>query len=480
MQRVLMILEVSQKQNYIFASKLLKENMQRSAHIARVTSSEYFSQVCPRDYDPRVNLVYSGGGHTVLQFSEKEEADRFARTVTRRVMEDYPGLELFVRQLPYNEQLEPGKNLNELSRQLEIKKSSREHAFRTHAMGVEQSEGAPDTTPVPDNFKLPVGWRKTNRMDEVDADDNFLAIVHIDGNAMGARVQAIYDKCRDSWSKCCSLLDQFSTEINEHYTMAFDEMAQDLADSLDRTNKVKTLRSKGKQPYLPLRKIIGAGDDVCFITTGRHGLECAASFLRHLSSKRNNADEQLYTACAGIVLVHKTYPFRQAYDLSEELCRSAKSFCTAYSGGISALDFHVEYGQMKDSLAEIRADYITDDGARLELRPLAVTGTEKVPAERTYDFHTRQLLRLDSELHRQGKQEDAGLARSKIKSLRPYLHQGEVETQYALKKTQATALLSLNQGKSPFFTDDKGVRRCLYFDTIELLDVTALWQEVTR
>ena len=61
MQRILMILEVSQKQNYIFASRLLKENMQRSANIARATSSEYFAQVCPGDYDPQANLVYSGG-----------------------------------------------------------------------------------------------------------------------------------------------------------------------------------------------------------------------------------------------------------------------------------------------------------------------------------------------------------------------------------------------------------------------------------
>ena len=474
MQRVLMILEVSQKQNYIFASKLLKENMQRSANIARATSSAYFSQVCPGDYDPKENLGYSGGGHTVLQFGTKAEADRFARTVTRQVMIDYPGMELFVKQLDYDETREPGQNLNELSKMLEIKKSRRDHAFRTYALGIEQTEGAPDTSPIRSNFKLPRGWLSSNRMDVADKDDNFLAVVHIDGNAMGARVQAIYDACKDSWSECRRLLDQFSTEIDQHFAEAFDEMAQELADNLEFRYK------RASKKYLPLRKIIGAGDDVCFITAGKHGLECAASFLRHLSSKRNGADGKLYTACAGVVLIHKKYPFRQAYDLSEELCRNAKSFCSAYGGGISALDFHVEYGQMKDSLSAIRADYVTDDGARLELRPLAVTWTDPIPLQRTYRFHTQQLRKLSDELRRQEKREDGALARSKVKSLRPYLHQGEVETMYALRMTQATALLSLNDGKNPFFTDDKGVRRCLYFDTIELLDVTTLWQEVTR
>ena len=474
MQRVLMILEVSQKQNYIFASKILKENMQRSENISHVTSRSYFSQVCPGDFDPDVNLVYSGGGHTVLKFFSEEEAERFARAVTRQVMIDYPGMELFVKQLNYMESRSPGENLNELSRQLESKKSYREHAFRTHALGIEESAGDSGSSSIRNNFKIPRGWKTSKHVDLNEWDDNFLAVVHIDGNAMGARVQEIYKACKDSWQECERLLKQFSSELQQHFDMAFDDMAQELAVNLE-----PQYRNPAKR-ILPLRKIIGAGDDVCFITTGKHGMECAASFLRHLSKRCNGADGKRYTACAGVVLVHKKYPFRHAYDLSEELCRNAKSFCTAYGGEISALDFHIEFGQMKDSLAEIRSDYITDDGARLELRPLAVTGTDKVPLRRTYDFHTGQLRRLLDILRQQEKQNENGLARSKVKSLRPYLHQGEIETMYAIRKNQAGALLDLNRGEPPFFTDDKGIRRCLYFDTIELLDSTVLWQEMKK
>lgn len=497
MQKILMILEVSQKQNYVFASKALKENIQHSANISRVTSSDYFAQVCPRDYDERVNLVYSGGGHTVLQFFAPEEADRFARQVTRRAMEDYPGLELFVKQLAYDETQTPGDNLNELSRRLEKKKSFREHAFRTLALGIEKAEGAIPTGSSTLPFKVPNGWKVWDLQEtaggrQISAEkDNFQAIVHIDGNAMGARVQDIYKSCRDSWPQCCRLLDLFSKEIDRQFTEAFDEMAQELADALDRTEPVRKLREEGRTPELPLRKIICAGDDVCFqVPSGRHGLECAASFLRHLSTKRNRADGKYYTACAGVVLVHQKYPFRPAYEMSEALCRSAKHFCAEAGPGVrerlSALDFHIEYGQLKGSLEDIRSDYLTDDGARLELRPLAVTGTEGVPRQRTYRFHTAQLRRLLELLDEQEKKRDvekgrgSGLARSKVKSLRPYLHQGEVETAYALKKTNSKKILDLNPGEGAFFTDPNGIRRSLYFDTIELLDATELWQEVTR
>ena len=473
MEKILMILEVSQKQHYIFEPRGLKENMQRSANIARVTSSAFFQETCPKDYDPNWHMVYSGGGHTVLQFDTQEEATRFAKAVTTRVLQEYPGMELFVQQHPYDPARTPGDNLNELSRKLEIKKSRREHSFRTYGLGIEKPADLTDPRPVPNDYTPPSGWKAVNPLDVKDDSEHFLAVVHIDGNAMGKRVQKIYEACQHDWSTCVRLLNQFSTEIDQHYAMAFDEMAADLANYLE-----PLYGKKNRVKELPLRKIIGAGDDICFLTSGQFGLECAANFLKHLNGMKNQADGEYYTACAGVVLIHKKFPYRLAYDMSEALCRSAKEFCTAHNGGISALDFHVEYGQMKDSLSEIRADYTTDDGAMLELRPLAVTATPEVPQTRTYDFLRKKLHHLHT-LQTDRDFNFGGLARSKIKSLRDALHQGELETRLALRMTNANSLLEEDGVQEAFFTDSQGVRRCYYFDAIELLDVTTLWPEVS-
>ena len=476
MQKHVMILEVSQKQNYIFASRKLKENIQRSDDIAWVTSSAFFEETCPRDYDHRLNMVYSGGGHTVVAFDTEEDADRFARAVTTRVLRDYPGMELFVKRLPYNEELPAGENLNQLSKELEIKKSQRQSAFRTWALGVEKPRPVPERDLDTNNFKIPSGWNATAHLESLDHQDNFLAVIHIDGNNMGKRVQRIYDSCGFNWNECVRKLDLFSKEIDEHFAMAFDEMAEDLARELE--------KQKWKGRALPLRKIIGAGDDLCFITTGKLGMECAASFLRHLSSKKNKADQEHYTACAGVVLIHKKYPFHKAYEMSEALCRSAKAFVSQYGGSISAVDFHVEYGQMKSTLAEIRQDYCTDDGGRLELRPVAVTNCGAVPQERTYGY-LKQKLRLlkgmikDQENDR-GRNDDTKIARSKVKILRGPFHQGEWETKLAMRMQEAEGILVADGVDSAFYTDDKNVRRNRYFDAIELLDVTNLWQEVYR
>lgn len=120
-----------------------------------------------------------------------------------------------------------------------------------------------------------------------------------------------------------------------------------------------------------------------FCLPGQLGLECARLFLEHLTDKINAQDDKSYAACAGVALVHTKYPFHAAYDLAEQLCSSAKKFGASIDaeGRVSAMDWHIEYGQLKDTLGEIRADYATEDGGRMELRPVVVLagGVDKKP-----------------------------------------------------------------------------------------------------
>lgn len=96
MERYLMRLE-----SPIFGSRELKENIARSAEIRFVTSPEFFEAVCPQTYSSE-NPVYSGGGHTVLQFDTQEGAEAFSRELTLRVLRDFPKMELFVKIQQYD------------------------------------------------------------------------------------------------------------------------------------------------------------------------------------------------------------------------------------------------------------------------------------------------------------------------------------------------------------------------------------------
>lgn len=491
----LMILEVSQKQAYIFGSRKLRDNIRRSEEIRYVTSPEFFALVCPEDYSGE-NLVYSGGGHTVLQFDDLGHARRFARRLTEQVLRDFPAMELFVKICPYAPDQTPGENLSALSAALEAKKARRQASFRRKSFGVEHPRqprhrysrdyGIPQLA-----VGLPEGWALTANGEQLAGADNFLAVVHLDGNAMGRRVQEIYKRCQDSWEACVRQLQAFSAAVDADFAAAYDAMTKDLVRALERL-KYPAVRSEGKK-VLPLRKVVGAGDDVCFIAAGSLALECTVSFLKHLSERRNQIDGDGYAACAGVVLIHRKYPFRQAYDLSEELCSNAKRFGARLDpgGSVCAIDWHIEFGQLKGSLSQIRADYQAEDGGRMELRPLVVLpGEARVyPTERSYDFFRGVFRHLE--------REQRALPRSKIKRLRTAFRQGELETRLALRQTETSELLwagvsdrfpdfarRILAGESlqeAFVTDDSDstepVRRCLYFDAVELWDHMTFWEE---
>lgn len=496
MENFLTILEVSQKQAYIFASKKLRENAARSKDIERVTGSEFFAGAVEW-YKEEDNLIYAGGGHTVLQFESEEKAVSFAKAVTGAVLREYPALELFVKTIPYDPAISPGDNLKKLSQALERKKARRTSSFRLMDFGLEAaqeeaSRGAPEEgIKPPEGYRFPAEFEELAKAlpeEEKTRADNFIAVIHIDGNAMGTRVEAIYQSNTGNWKKCCESLKEFSEGIQRDFEAAFDDTVREV------------IRVFRPGEILPIRPVILAGDDVCFVTAGAIGLECARVFLDKLS-RRANAQQpgRPYAACAGVALVHTKYPFHRAYELAEELCSSAKRYGASLdaAGGVSAMDWHIEFGQLKDSLSRLREDYRTEDGCRLELRPVTVKVPEDVPpppAERTYDYFCALCSGM--------KQERGKIARSKIKELRTALKQGEVEGKFFLQEKQIGDLLYQpldaaiplknlsreewlrelnNKGAFRAFSEKgEAVRRCLFFDAIELLDHFKAFEEVQR
>ncbi|MCD7857525.1 MAG: hypothetical protein LUG55_06955 [Clostridiales bacterium] len=335
-------------------------------------------------YCEEKNLVYAGGGHTVLQFSSREKAVAFARRVTEEAMRRYQNMEIFVKTMPYDQNKTHGENLQALSEALERKKALRQASFRQGSFGVEaldkesllpkldkdgEDDEVKDFTPL--NGWKQDGWEYPVLMDKLAGEDNFVAVVHIDGNAMGKRVAALYkEREAADWGQWCKTLQRFSAGIQKDFEDAFTEMVDTVLES----------DLELKQPNLPVRPVILAGDDVCFVTAGNIGLECARVFLEKLAEKKNPVDWKAYSACAGVAIVHEKYPFHQAYDLAEELCSNAKRFGAELdkNGAVSAMDWHIEFGQLKDSLAELRKDYETEDGNRLELRPVVVCAPDGV------------------------------------------------------------------------------------------------------
>lgn len=476
-ERYLTILEVSQKQAYIFQSNELKKNILNSAVIAWIMDQDYLEETAGDKsvFDKEKHLVYSGGGHTVMEFPSREQAVCFVRRITKTIKRDYLGIEVFARTIPYEEAKSPGENLKELTKALEKKKSERRAAFHQGSFGVEKidtntlkpilyqnnkTNGMPKKEEQTDKDLMADGFHCVYRFEELGGTkdrSNFIAVVHIDGNAMGKRVEHLQQKLNGlGWEEYKNNLKKFSESIDRDFKSAYKGMSEYVADNI-RKNRLNDLDiAEGR---FPVRRIITAGDDICFVAEGRIGLECAAAFIDKLGSQKNEVDEEGYAACAGVAIVHRKYPFYKAYELAEMLCSSAKKYGAALSSDgsgsdVSAIDWHIEFGELRDTLEEMRADYKDSDGSSISGRPYIVKASQSVSDVedvRRYDEVRDLIMTL---------QNNKSCARGTIKELRNIMKQGQNETEHYIRFHRIEDLVKWDLG------DDHK----MLFDAIELVD----------
>lgn len=500
MAHALVKMEVSQKQAYIFSSNKLKNNVSNSEDIAWIMDPEYFKLIAGESglFVKEKNLVYSGGGHIVLEFEEKETAVSFVKLATFQIHKDYPGIEVFAKVLEYSDKdgkkAKPMiKKMKELSQELERKKATRLSSFHQGTFGIEKIDSTTlkpvlksvngikceeqqsmlDEERKPDARFLIPGYKLASKFEDLGGshgESSFIAVVHIDGNAMGARVEKLYKEGENgtaAWDKFKGKLLTFSESIDDDFKNSYTEMLKKVQERIE-LGKLKELNLK--DGFFPVRRIITAGDDICFVTDGRIGIECAREFIEALLKKKNAHDKKGYAACAGVAIVHQKYPFYQAYDLAEKLCSNAKKFGAAlgseketddsYNGAnVSSIDWHIEYGEVKDTLREIRNQYITADGNHLEMRPYIINAgsdVDKKEKVRRYDKFKEQIETI--------QKQDSDYARGKLKELRSVLKQGETAIQSYIRFN------NLSKDFGTFQAGFDGIKRSQIFDALEIAD----------
>lgn len=557
LNKYLMIMEVSQKQSYIFNEKKLRNNILASDTIAYVTSSEFFKNKFSAYYNEKENMVYSGGGHTYLIFDSEEQARTFAKKVSSYVIREFAGLELFIKIMSYLpdenadeaekkefEEKGPVARIVRLTNELEKKKGRREASFYQTTFGIENSgrrrsvsDGDKDGNMekmrddirkevaeaskciaeqckegfAPVNVdKLPRGYSAAYQFSNLvggDGKKNFIAVIHIDGNQMGNRVTALSDfikkdnlKIKDNYKDFSKERQEFeiwrkysrvfSESIDYDFKKALELVYEDVKVSLEDKHGIgkEFFKEGDTEKFFPLRRIISAGDDICFITDGRIGLECAVRFLEHLEKQYNAVDGNNYHACAGVAIVHQKYPFYRAYDMAEQLCANAKKAMMQKrneymekeaerggtgripAGGLSAIDWHIEYGEMVGSLDDIRERMTTIEDKKKDMfaRPYQISDAAQVyqlkAAEKGteygyYDFR-RLLLSLLSSSDKSDRSDAAekkpyiaefkkspenlklGVARNKQKSMRNAIRDGATAYSHFIKMNRVSDTLT--------------------------------------
>ncbi|HHY79113.1 MAG TPA: hypothetical protein GX516_01895 [Thermoanaerobacter sp.] len=494
-------------QKYVYSSNRLKENIGASNIIANIYKKSLASalektlkhDVCLSEWEKQPEIIkinnsnvnfevgYIGGGNALLFFNNEAIAREFISEWTRNLLVEAPSLNtaFAISEIDIDD-FKNGRN--DLFKQLEMNKNKYFPQTFLPKHGI--TADCPYSRLSAEAYKSGIGDEKGvyisstsyAKYSNIDIDDakievekisggkfsfttnieklgqtkgqNHIAIVHIDGNSMGEHFKACENliKMRKLSKK---LKDIMQSVYEEFLNYVFEQMDFLLSDESGFDIQLED----GKY-IIPFRPILKEGDDITFITDGRLGIPFAQKYLELMSDKILYNDNKL-SACAGVAIIKTKYPFFRGYNLTEELCQSAKREARK-NKGTSWLDFHISYGGFSGTLDEIRKNKYTTQSGQLHFGPYLVTSND-ISNEKNI-FHLKQGIKTFK-----NKEE---WPRSKVKEFREYLTLGKSASQqfideakfkgkklYEFKETSKTYNINVWQdGYTP------------YFDMIELMD----------
>jgi len=363
-------------------------------------------------------VIYSGGGNTVVIFSGLSLAREFARRLTRQALRDAPGLSLVVA---HDDQFDwdSGAALSVIvsgliDKRLAARKASRLPSSPLLGLGVTaacESTGLVATRTNEGEFRPAEKYRLVrlklsdeeqtrlisrevacklwardaatrtlkrlfarelsdwyefpsdmDKLGRIKGEESYVAVVHADGNGMGRRVKQIADdhpNVSDN-RKYIREMRKFSDDVEKAASEALRRIVKLLTDRITwehgREHIAESVPMEGA--YLPFRPLVFGGDDVTFVCNGQLGLSLSVEYLKAYEEQTKARGLKDMCASAGVAIVKMHYPFARAYALSVELAGSAKSYVWQKYGerrSASALDWHIAMSGLSGSISAIRA-----------------------------------------------------------------------------------------------------------------------------
>ncbi len=453
----LVLLETSGNQNFIFSTNRLRENVgasqltyqagtqwvidavakynQNLQNLQKPIDSQFLRELLLGEqgasYNPpiqnnsnqEVEIVTAASGKAVLITKNEEIAKDIISNVTRRALEEAPGLNISGVYEPIREQDntlgDTIYRVHQTFEQTRARLPSPDNRFLRLPIVADCAEsGLPASSmdhSIPNQpptriskvseVKRKVTKKGINRLQKIIRNQGssrkliqninqlekrfdpeelpWLAVVHADGNGLGQIFQAFQDYIGKDKSNrnYIEKYRNFSLKLDQCTEAAF-------------TKAIEVFPEKEKDGITPVVPLIIGGDDLTVVCHGKYALEFSRKFLQEFEKETSKqptirdisyiAHKQIgvnwLSACAGISIVKRHFPFSVAYELAESLIKSAKEvkhqlICSDNKTPFpcSAIDFHILYDTSGIELDQIRETLQPDSKTQLYNRPYVVT-----------------------------------------------------------------------------------------------------------
>ena len=324
-------------QSFIFQTNELKDI---------VGASELVEQICTTAFDEyaKGDSIVRAAGNIKHIFFDKEDCEKAVREFPKKVMNMAPGISISQAVVKMDNDF--ALAVEQLESKLRAQRNRPMNPTTIGLMGMQRSRktGLPvvvftDNDYLDDatykkrkvkntkklcekcfNIKTLSDSRIAYNIEDITNKNDWIAIIHADGNGLGQIVQKI-GKNKEVFGDFSRLLDKASVE-SAH--AAFEKIIK--KHQIDETVRI------------PIRPIVLGGDDLTVICRGDIAIAYVTEFLSQFEvntkaylgeilSKNKVFGEKgadYLTACAGVAFIKSSYPFYYGCQLAESLCAEAK------------------------------------------------------------------------------------------------------------------------------------------------------------
>ena len=309
---------------------------------------------------------------------------------------------------------------------------------RTLFPGFVQELSSGITEILPGDLRLDGHDFLPKEFDRLADERNFMAVVVIDGNRFGKRVQKLLEATRGQpIAEAAARLRQFSVRVDQLSRESLARAVRDaLSDDLKHLNvdEIRRRFVRDGDFCLPFRPVIIGGDELTFVCRADWGLDIALRFSAFLRAQ-STADEHSFgkqgLSCSiGAAIVKRKFPFKNAHRLAEHLLASAKRRNREYLPvrDFSAVDFSVVTTAAIDELERQRErEYLYADGSGdrfcLTGRPYIIKDGAYAVSEQEHRHEVHTMIEKARILN-------GNLASNKFRSLRRVLRTGKLNSEF--------------------------------------------------